>query len=300
MKMTRIFKMALLVLTLISGSYRVSGQEKSEDFIAILKTSGPYNKQQNKTYPAFTYQPAGNPHLAALRKKYKLDSVAGSGDDLAQAVRLLNFMHNAVPHADVINPPVLTADYIITAYKTNKQAEGCYPLAISLNEIFLSMGFKSRVCILFSEGFAKRDGGHVITVVFLPSLKKWVWMDAENNAYVMDDKGKPLGIAEVRQRLIDGLPLKLNQDANYHQVPVTKEHYLYHFMAEHIYRCICPLNSEYDSQTRVTGKTMSYVELLPLRSYDPPVDNFETHLSPEGYQVITYHTNNDLLFWQLP
>jgi hypothetical protein len=298
--MKKLMKPAILILCFLSGSFRLLGQEKTEDFIALLKQSGPYNRQQNKTYPAFTYQPASDPHLVALREKYKLDSVAGTGSDLERAIRLVNFMHNAVPHADVTNPAVLTADYIISGYKTKKQGAGCYPLAISLNEIFLSMGFKSRACILFSDGFAQRDGGHVINVVFLPSLKKWVWMDAENNAYVMDDKGNPLSIAEVRQRLIGGLPLVLSREANYHNMPVTAEHYLYHFMAEHIYRCICPIGSEYDSQTRVPGKTMAYVELLPAHSYDPPVDNFETHQSSGGYQVITYHTNNDLLFWQLP
>jgi hypothetical protein len=125
--------------------------------------------------------------------------------------------------------------------------------AISLNEIFLSMGFKSR-CVFCFKG-AKRDCGLVINVVYLPSQE--IGSDGCRKEYLcMDEMRNPLRVAEVRQRLIEGLLLVLNQDANYYEVPVTKDHYLYHFMQEHIYCCICSLNSEYDSQTRVSGKIM--------------------------------------------
>lgn len=46
---------------------------------------------------------------------------------------------------------------------------------------------------------------------------------------------------------------------------------------------------------------MQYVELLPTASKDPEVDGFETNVnSKTGVQVITYHTNNEHLFWQHP
>ena len=124
-------------------------------------------------------------------------------------------------------------------------------------------------------------------------------MDPQENAYIRDEKGNFLSIAEVRERLIDGRPLVLNSTANYHGVPTKKEEYLYRFMAEHIYRMICPLNSEYNSQTRSQGKLIQYVELLPVGSIDPSVDGFETGAN-KTYQVITYHTNNSSLFWQQP
>lgn len=52
---------------------------------------------------------------------------------------------------------------------------------------------------------------------------------------------------------------------------------------------------------RIKGKVMQYVELLPTASKDPEVDGFETNVnSKTGVQVITYHTNNEHLFWQHP
>lgn len=293
------FKFFTIGCLLILLNFETYAQEKNVDYISILKQTGPYDPNAGQTFPDFTYQSADNENLVFLRKKYNLDSVAGKGNEITRAIRLLNWMHKTVPHEDVRNLPLLNADNIITTYKTTHQAQGCYGLAISLDEIYLSMGFKSRTVICFSEGYPKRDGGHVVNVVYIDSLKKWVWMDAENNAYVQDDKGNYMSVQDVREHLVAGLPLVLNSDANYHNVPMKIDKYLYQFMAEHIYRMLCPLYSSYNSQTFEPGKVITYVELLPVNSHEPPIDGFETRWSKNG-SVVTYHTHNDKLFWAVP
>jgi hypothetical protein len=269
------------------------------DHIAMLRKSAPYNRKSDQNFPAFTYQSANDPHLVELRKTYHLDSVAGNGGELDKAIRLLEWFHNQVPHEDVAPLKALTAANIIETYKKTKYAQGCYPLSIAMNEIFLSMGIRSRSVICFSNLFPAPAGGHVINSVYIDSLNKWIYMDPQDNAYIKDDNGNFLSIAEVRERLIDGRPLVLNSTANYHQIPTKKEDYLYRFMAEHIYRMICPLHSEWDSQTREDGKTLEYVELLPYGSQEPVIDGYETK-KYQNYTVISYHTNNDILFWQKP
>jgi hypothetical protein len=42
-----------------------------------------------------------------------------------------------------------------------------------------------------------------------------------------------------------------------------------------------------------------YVELLPYGSQEPGIDMFETQKSL-NFIVISYHTNDDRLFWQKP
>jgi len=274
-------------------------QKDSINHIAMLKKSAPYCHDEEQTYPAFTYQPATDAHLTELRETYHLDSVAGTGSETARAIRLLQWFHNQVPHEDVASLDILTASNIIETYKKRKYAQGCYPLSIGVNEVFLSMGFKSRSVICFSNRFPVAAGGHVINSVYIDSLHKWIYMDPQENAYIKDEKGNFLSIPEVRERLINGKPLVLNATANYHQVQTKKEVYLYQFMAEHIYRMICPVNSEWNSQTRTDGKTLQYVELLPYGSQEPAIDGFETK-KHKDYLVITYHTNNDILFWQKP
>jgi hypothetical protein len=269
------------------------------NYVAILKKSAPYNNTQKQNYPAFTYQLADNPQLRSLREIYHLDTVAGAGSEADRAIRLLNWFHRQVPHEDVKSVDSLTAQSIINSYKDTKTGQGCYPLSIGMNEIFLAMGFKSRSVICFSNLYPVPQGGHVINVLYIDSLHKWVYMDPQENAYIKDEKGLLLSIEEVRQRLIEGKPLVLNPTANYHGVPTKKQVYLYQFMAQHIYRMICPVHSEYNSQTRSAGKLLEYVELLPEGSIDPLADGFETGVS-ENYKVITYHTNNNRLFWQRP
>jgi len=276
-----------------------AGPGDSTDFVAILKHSGPYDTAQRQTFPHFTYQSSSDPALTSLRLKYHLDSIAGNGKDIDKAIRLLEWFHDQVPHEDVAPLPVLTADNIIETYKTRHYAQGCYPLSVAMTEIFLSMGFKSRSVICFSNKYPVPNGGHVINTVFIRSFGKWIYMDPQDNAYIKDEKGNFLSIEEVRQRLIDGLPLVLNPTANYHHIPASKEDYLYTFMAQHIYRMISPLNSRFDSETRSQGKLLEYVELLPSGSADPLVDGYETS-KRKIYSVICYHTNNNRLFWQNP
>ncbi len=274
-------------------------QEDSVNHLAVLRKSAPYNRKSDQNFPAFTYQAANDPHLVELRKAYHLDSVAGTGSEVERAIRLLEWFHNQVPHSDVAPLKVITATNIIETYRKTKYAQGCYPLSIAMNEIFLSMGFKSRSVICFSNLFPEPAGGHVINAVYIESLSKWIYMDPTENAYLKDENGNFLSIAEVRERLIDGRPLVLNPGANYHQIPTKKEEYLYRFMAEHIYRMICLVHSAWDSQTREDGKTLEYVELLPYGSQEPAVDGYETK-KYQRYTVISYHTNNDSLFWQKP
>jgi hypothetical protein len=271
----------------------------SVDHIAVLRKSAPYNRKSDQNFPAFTYPAARDSHLTELSKTYHLDSVAGNGDEVTRAVRLLQWFHNQVQHEDVRPLKVLTANNIIETYKKTRVAQGCYLLSIAMNEIFLSIGIKSRSVICFPGRFPVPNGGHVIDAVYIDSLNKWIYMDPQENAYIKDEKGNFLSIAEVRERLIDGRPLVLNATANYHQVPSKKEIYLYQFMVEHLYSMICPLHSEWNSQTRDDSKTLEYVELLPYGSQEQAIDIYETK-KYEKYTVISYHTNNDLLFWKKP
>lgn len=289
-------RLPLIVLLL---PFLVQSQETSPNHLQILKKDKGYDLAQVQKFPEFTYEDKSAVNLSALRTAYNLDSIAGNGTDLNKAINLLGWMHKTVPHEDEYNHPVLNAKNIIETYKEKKIAQGCYPLAITMNELFLAMGYKSRVVICYSSDFEHPNGGHVINIVYIPSLKKWIWMDPQFNAYLKDKQGNFLDIAEVRERVLSGKLLLLNKDANYHGDPVDLNYYMSEFMLEHLYRFISPLHSQYDSETRVDGKQMSYVELLPVKSKIPTTGIFESH-NAGGIKVTTYHTNNPAVFWKIP
>lgn len=268
---------------------------KVGDYLYILKRAGKYNPNDSRILPAFTYQPSDNPHLVQLRKAFNLDSIAGQGDEISRIKNLLHWIHNLIPHdGNHGNPEVKNALSMIAECKKDKRGLNCRGLATVLNECYLSMGFKSRFVTCLPKDSLKKDFDcHVINMVYSETMKKWLWMDPTNDAYVMNDKGELLSIEEVRERIINGLPLVVNEDANWnHKSAVTIDDYIYRYMAKNLYILQCPVSSEYDSETNAPGKTISYIELLPLDYFNQLPDKKETN------GMVIYKTNNQKLFWQ--
>ena len=80
---------------------------------------------------------------------------------------------------------------------------------------------------------------HVINTVWSSQLQKWLYIDPTMDAWVTDENGTLLSIAEVRERLINDQPLVLCETANWnHESQQTKEYYLEtnRFNPESVYR----------------------------------------------------------------
>jgi len=271
---------------------------KISDFLYILKKADKYNFNDKRVLPPFTYQPIDNPNLAALRKAFFLDSIAGNGNEVSRIINLMHWVHDLIPHdGSHGNPVVKNALSMIAECKRDHRGLNCRGMATVLNECLLSMGYKSRFITCLPKDSLKVDNDcHVINMVYAASLKKWLWIDPTFNAYIMNEKGELLSIEEVRERLINDQPLILNPDANWnrHQSQ-TKEEYLYHYMAKNLYLLECPVNSEYNLETKEPGKVATYIRLLPLDYFDQSPDKFEM-----GTTILKYNTNNPALFWQKP
>ncbi|HTJ14016.1 MAG TPA: transglutaminase domain-containing protein [Dinghuibacter sp.] len=267
------------------------------DYMYILAHAGAYNTSDKRPFPAFTYAPASDPNLAALRKGFNLDSIAGGGNEASQVINLLHWIHDLVPHdGQHNNPAVMNAMSLITVCKRDNRGLNCRGLATVLNECYLAMGFKSRfVTCLPKDSLHVDNDCHVIDMVYLPSLRHWVWMDPTNDAYVMDERGQLLDIASVRERVIDGRMLIVNPDANWNRRQSTlKEDYLYNYMAKNLYMLECNTNSGFDVETAAPGKKREMVLLLPLDYFKQGPDS-----SASG-NFVTYRTNNPGAFWAAP
>jgi hypothetical protein len=273
------------------------------DYMYILDKGGKYNLSDNREIPKFTYQSADDPHLVSLRKAFKLDSVAGTGNDASKIINLLHWVHNIIPHDGLHgNPEVMNAMSMIAVCKKDNRGLNCRGLATVLNECYLSLGIKSRfVTCLPKDSLGIDNDCHVINMVYANALKKWIWIDPTNDAYVMNEKGDLLGIEEVRERLVNGKPLIINPDANWnHKESVVIQNYLYNYMAKNLYMLECPLNSQYDNETREQGKKLTYVTLLPLDYFKQNPDKTESTDTKNGTTFINYKTNNPAAFWPAP
>jgi hypothetical protein len=276
---------------------------KTGDYMYILQRAGKYNPADTSTVPTFTYQASDKPELVTLRKAFNLDSIAGKGNESSRVLNLLHWIHNLIPHdGNHENPVVKNALSMIAICKQDNRGLNCRGLATVLNECYLSLGFKSRfVTCMPKDSLGVDFDCHVINMVYLPSLKKWVWVDPTNDAYVMNEQGELLSIEEVRERLVNKRPLILNPDANWnHRESTTKQNYLYNYMAKNLYYLECPVSSEYDTETITPGKTYSYVRLLPLDYFKQLPRKQVRHSNKQQTDHVFYITNNPAAFWQTP
>jgi len=268
-------------------------------FRKTLKRAAKYNMNDDRVIPKFTYQLADNPNLQSLRKHYKLDSIAGNGNEFSQILNVLHWLHNLVPHdGQHGNPEIKNAESMISVCKKENRGLNCRGLAITLNECYLSLGFKSRYITCLPKDSLKTDNDcHVINMVYLNSQSKWIWIDPTFNAYVMNEKKEPLSIEEVRERIIEDKPLVLTSDANWNNKnPAVKEEYLFNYMAKNLYILECPVVSEFDAETTSKdkiperGKVIEYIKLLPLDYFKQTPDKIGN----------CYSTNNSNVFWEKP
>lgn len=267
-------------------------QIKQFDKLFILQNSNKYQKENTDSLPQFTYQSADNRNLKEVRTFFNLDSVAGNGDEVSKIINILNFAHNTIKHNG--NNFALCEFDAIDIYNYNKstgKGVNCRHLAIALNEMYLSMDFSSRYVTCMPKNPDDPDC-HVINTVYSTQLQKWMWVDPTFNAYVKDESGNLLSIAEVRERLIANKPLVLNEDANWNNVSKqTKEYYLDNYMAKNLYWIQCIDYSRFNPESRYRKNENKYIALLPV--------GFEFDLR-DGIITPEYVTHDPGYFWQVP
>lgn len=257
--------------------------------LGILKQAGAYQKGDTAGLPHFTYERAQNGRLQDVRTYFKLDSIAGNGNEISKILNIMYWIHNNVTH-DGGNYALAEFDAIdlYQYHKATNKGLNCRHLSISLNEMYLSMGIKSRyvTCLPKDE---KDNDCHVICNVWVDSLQKWIWIDPTFAAYIKDEKGNFLGIEEVRERLLDGRPLVLNEDANWNNKnKQTKEGYLMNYMAKNLYWLQVPVSSQFNPESRYRNNVNKFVSLLPI-GY--------TRSNMEYMGTITH---DPAYFWQKP
>ena len=260
---------------------------KQYDRLTILQNSSAYIKDDNDSLPQFVYQDSSDYRLVNVRKFFNLDSVAGDGDEISKILNILHFAHNAIRH-DGGNFALCEFDAIdlYNYHKSTGEGVNCRHLAIALNEMYLSMGIPSRyvTCMPYNSG---DQDCHVINSVWSSQYQKWIWIDPTFEAYVKDENGNYLSIQEVRERLIEGRPVFLNEDANWNnENKQTKEYYLDSYMAKNLYWFDCVTNYCFNPESRYRYVENKHVFLTP-----------STYEKSSDWAVITHDDN---YFWQTP
>jgi hypothetical protein len=238
--------------------------------LEILKTAGKYDYTDNRSILEYRYPSANDPNLVTLREIFNLDSIAGTADEISRILNLLHWVHYTFQYDGTKETPEHDgiADLMIKCLE-NHQTMHCGALASVLNNCYLAVGLKSRQVVCLPKDSTDMDC-HSINTVFSITLNKWIWIDPTNNAYIMDEKGGLLSIAEVRERLIKKKPLILNPDANVNRLfHVVKEYYLYEYMAKNLYAFQCYAEQEGDNYSNLL-LPLDYKGVIPRTRMNHP------------------------------
>ena len=142
------------------------------DYLYILQKAAEYTS----TPPHFTYMEPSDSNLIGVKEYFKLDSVAGTGDELSKIKNILTFIHNKIKHdGQHNNPEHLNSIALAEACKDGSRGLNCRGLATVLNECYLAMGFKSRFITCMPKKYI--SDCHVINAVYSKTLDKWVWVN---------------------------------------------------------------------------------------------------------------------------
>ena len=249
----------------------------------ILKKASKYNSEDKREITKFTYKSINDPDLVIIRKEFKLDSVIGTGNEVSQILNLMHWVHNTFPHDGNKEIPKHTSvSNLMIICKQEHQTMHCGALANVLEDCYSSLGFKARRVICMPKDSTDFDC-HSINTVYSKTMNKWLWIDPTNDAYVMNEKGELLSIAEVRERLVNDQPLILNPDANWnHVISKTKEEYLYSYMAKNLYAIQCYVTGGGESQSNLL-LPVEYKGIIPRAKMNKPKC-----------------TNNPAVFWAKP
>jgi hypothetical protein len=270
---------------------------EKRDYSYIIQNSGPYKNVAVANLPGFTYQSASAPELVTLKNKFKLDSVAGNGDEISRMKKLLYWVHNEVRHdGNSNNPSSKNAVDLIAVCQKENRGVNCRMMSTILRDVYQSEGIPTRIVTCLPKDSTDRDC-HVITVAWAKSLNKWLWMDPTFNAYVTDAKGNLLNIEEVRQRLVaGGDDLVLNNDANWNnKSKQTKAYYLGYYMSKNLFWLQCSSKSQWDIETQKAGTAnVDYINLYP-----GSFNSIHKNVKASGDRV-QYAINNPDYFWQKP
>jgi hypothetical protein len=255
------------------------------DYRAVLRSAPDYPAAADPNAPPVRYQDAKQAELRALRERYRLEEVAGKGNEVSRLKNLMLWVNRQVAHDGSAFPPtVRNAAALLEGAKQQKDGLNCRMMSTILNDVLLAEGFATRHVACMPRNPDDPDC-HVVNAVWCKSLGKWVWMDASFAGYWTDEAGQLLGIEEMRERVRAGKPVKAAATLHHNADRYTEAEYL-DYMTKNMYWFVTPIESRFDCET---AGGVRYLALVPPGG--------KQGWSKEGD---TYYTSDPAAFWRKP
>ena len=226
----------------------------------LLRLFDEFDSSVDESAPGFQYE-LSHPELERLREAYRLDQVAGSGDEWSRVLNLMQWMSEGICHrGDITKSRREVCESLpmnalgLLKYSFGKGEDcgiNCYMLSIVLTEACLSLGLPSRIVSLNPLNPYDFDN-HLVTVVWCASRSKWVMADPSYNAYLRDSDGLILNPWEIRDHLCRHRTIICNDELSHNGARYSSEDYLT-YVAKNLLYMHSPCFNGFGSVT--SGKT---------------------------------------------
>ncbi len=225
-------------------------------YTGLLRLYDEFDSLPDSEAPSFHYD-CSHPELHRLRETYRLDRIAGSGNDWSKATNLMAWMQQHIGYRGDITSalpevckslPMNAIGLLEYAFEKGQECGiNCYMHAIVLTEACLSLGLKCRIVSLNPLNPYDYDN-HLVNVVWCSNFSKWVMVDSSYNAYLRDASGTILNPWEVRDLFCRHKAIVCNDELVYNGVRHNAEDYL-RYLAKNMVYMHSPTFSGFNSTT---------------------------------------------------
>ena len=159
----------------------------------------PYDPDPTQERYPFVFATPDEPELRELRERYGLESLVEGGDsDLEKVRRICAWVHARWSH-DGLNKPSSSDPLTILEEAGQGKSFRCVEYSVVIAACASALGLPGRILELKTGDAEMREAGagHVASEVFLPDVKRWVFVDGQWNVIPMRG-AQPLSAAEFR------------------------------------------------------------------------------------------------------
>ena len=278
-------------------------QNEYNIYTGALRVFHDFSSSNNLKDYSFSYD-FTSPKYEYLKSKYHIDTVAGSGSELEKALRLLRWCSENVLHnggtKDVEFVPKTSGDILDYAFgKGREYGVYCRLQAIVFTECCLALGIKSRIlhCLPFSPNDFDT---HVVSIVYISDLAKWVLLDGGNNRYFTDSENNVLSPMEIRTRLAFDGDIKCNEPDDNYKTYMAKNMFYFKSLKYSTYGSDLLNNQEtvycIPAGFDVLGREIAYCEYAIKNSPAGAVKDWEAALSEYKERKTCPCISSDLFF----
>ena len=180
------------------------------DYYALLAEHSDFNCEGAQDV-IFTIYYHNDTRLVQLEETWGLREIAGEGDCLSQVLNLMHWLrsHTRKVSRGRFKGNLNAAEILEYAYGNKRDGLNCKLYSIALGEMLIALGFDAKV--LFCYPAEDKNENHVVVRVYLWDEARWIMLDPSFDLYVMDEAGRILDAPELRKKLAERAPLRLNE-----------------------------------------------------------------------------------------